>query len=91
MALKFPTIPEPTPDNTYEVVRALKDTVELITGQRGSDAAVFVRVFNEDIEPGVSNSKYTHADIKRGDFWVKKSTGKIYVWDDRTKFWVAST
>lgn len=87
---KFPTIQEPSQDPAlnYDMLRSLKDTAELVTGQRTNGGARFARVFNEVIEPGMSNSKFRRSDIQEGDFWVNRLKKTLYFWDATSSFWI---
>lgn len=73
MSKAFAAIPEPMPtmESMLNTVQALKQTVELLTGQRGNVAPT--RVF-------VQNGKPTPERV--GDIWVNTSaTNKVLVWD----------
>lgn len=61
MALIYPSIPDPTnnADSLLNTVRALKQVVEQLTGQRANGAAAHVFAQND---PPVA--------IAYGDFWI---------------------
>lgn len=87
---KLPTIPQPTQDvqSLYQSVLALKEAVEMLTGQRKGADAPSCRLFKGVIEPGKPGSGVLVTSLQDGDFWFNSSaTQKLRAWDDRTKFW----
>jgi hypothetical protein len=69
----FPSIPDPQSnvDSLYSTVRALKYTVELLTGQSGAVAAA--RVFVQAPVP---------SPLASGDLWIDTSrNNKLLTWD----------
>lgn len=67
----YPSIPDPTSDgDLLQVVRSLKQAVEILTGQRGASPAVTVYPAVEPPNnPGV------------GDLWVRTTDHRVYMWD----------
>ena len=67
----YPTISDPTSDgNLLDVVRQLKQAVEILTGQRGaSPAATVYKSVDPPTNPGTN------------DLWVRTSDHRMYLWD----------
>lgn len=81
MSKAFPSIPDPLPniESLFDVVNALKQSVELLAGQRGSVAPN--RVFVQSTTPTAERA---------GDIWVNTgNNSKIYCWDG--KVWTTVT
>ena len=73
MSKIFPSIPEPVGNNTslLDVVRAMKHSIELLTGQRGTVSPT--RVFVQSATPTAERT---------GDLWVCTSANnRMRVWD----------
>ena len=73
MSRVFPSVPDPQAnlDSLYDVVRTMKQSIELLTGQRG------------DVAPArVSSSDTPPTPLAPGDMWVNTaSNNKLFVWD----------
>ena len=68
----FPTIPEPVKgneDSVYACIKAMKQTLEAMTGQRGDTPVA--RVFCQDTQP---------VAVKKGDLWMVQKSGSLYYW-----------
>lgn len=81
MSRIFPSIPDPQANtqSLYDVVRTMKQTIELLTGQSGTIAAARVTVANVPPTP-----------LASGDLWVNAvDNNKLYVWDGTS--WLAVT
>lgn len=67
----YPSIPDPIDENTLlPTVRALKQAVEILTGQRGNTpAATVYNATTTPMEPGV------------GDLWVRSTDQRMYTWN----------
>lgn len=92
--LSWPTIPDPSQDvsNHYNVLRALKDIVELITGQRGGAPAPITRTFATPTQPGAANSPILIRQLQAGDLWIDTgNAAKLNYWDATTKLWIPTT
>lgn len=73
MSKVYPSIPDPvgTIDSLLTTVRALKQSVETLSGQRGAHAPT--KVFVAEVQPTAHHS---------GDMWVDTSnSNKLRVWD----------
>ncbi len=73
MSRVFPSIPDPqaNTESLYDVVRTMKQSVELLAGQKGSVAAARVSVSAAPPTP-----------VASGDLWVNTgSNNKLFVWD----------
>lgn len=73
MSRVFPSVPDPQAniESLYDAVRTLKQSVELLTGQRGTVAAA-----------RVSASSTPPTPVASGDMWVNTaSNNKLFVWD----------
>jgi hypothetical protein len=77
---EFAAIPEPgaTLESVLDAVRALKNNVELLIGQRGNSPSA--RLFYQIAAPKSSETRI-------GDFWVRKDTKALLYWDGRE--WMA--
>lgn len=71
---EYSAIPDPgvTLESVLDVVRALKNNVELLTGQRGNSPAA--RLFYQADAPKFS-------ETRNGDFWLQKNTKTLLFWD----------
>lgn len=78
---KFPTIPDfvATPDSLAVSVRAIKDSVERITGQRQGESLGSPAMFIQEVAP--TNGRQT--SLGTGDLWIKPSTRVMSYWDGR--------
>lgn len=67
----FPTIPDPVSEDVLlPTVLALKQAVELLTGQRGNaPAAQVYRSVDPPPQPGTN------------DIWVRTTDQRVYIWD----------
>lgn len=73
MSKAFPSIPEPnqTSESMLGVIRALKQSVELLAGQRGNVAPT--RCYVQSATPTAERA---------GDIWINSGNGnKALVWD----------
>lgn len=92
--LTWPQVPEPVQDpNTHlDVLKALKQMVEMITGQRGGAPIPMVRVLITPIKPGASNSPYSVRQFQPGDLWIDTAnSAKLKYWDVGTQVWIPTT
>jgi hypothetical protein len=71
MSKTYPAIPDPiqTTDSMLNTIRALKISVELLTGQRGAVAPT--KVF---VQTGTPTAEQV------GDMWVNTTTNYLYFW-----------
>lgn len=76
----YPSVPEPSDNNVLDVLRTLKQTVELLTGQQKSKTFGAPRMFIQDTRP-VQGDK--------GDLYINQTTKKLYYWSGTE--WVALT
>lgn len=67
----YPSIPDPISEGSLlETVRALKQAVEILTGQRGaSPAATVYYSVDPPAQPGAS------------DLWVRTTDQRMYLWN----------
>ncbi len=66
----YPTIPDPVTDgDLITTVRALKQAVEILTGQRGDSPSATV-YYTVD-PPALAGSR---------DLWVRTTDGRMYMW-----------
>jgi hypothetical protein len=94
VAINQPTIPDPAQDPAthYEPIKALKEAVELLTGQRGGALAPLSRMFIINIPPGNPNSGISKTLLRKGDLWIDTSNNsKLNYWNAATKVWVPTT
>jgi len=75
------SIPEPNEDpaSMLLAIRALKEVVEGLTGQRPGKVAGAPRVFLQPIAP---DARAGFA-LSRGDFWISSGTDRLHYWDGR--------
>jgi hypothetical protein len=69
----FPSIPDPQAsiESLYDVVRTMKQSVELLAGQSGTVAAARVTVASAPPTP-----------VAAGDLWVStNANNKLFAWD----------
>lgn len=80
--LSYPSIPDPgqSQESLFQSVMALKQTVELLTGQRPGPTFGAPRLFIQSVIPVTSDT---------GDFWVNSSTNKLSYWNG--KAWILIT
>lgn len=81
MSRIFPSIPDPQANtqSLYDVVRTMKQTIELLTGQSGTIAAARVTVAAVPPTP-----------LAEGDLWVSsENNNKLFVWNGIS--WLAVT
>lgn len=80
--ISYPSIPDPTNtlEGIAESVRTMKQSVELLTGQRGGVSKGAPRMFVQTATPSTN-------DI--GDLWVNPVTGKLLYWSGSA--WTALT
>lgn len=78
MPSKFPTIPEfaRTPEEIATALRAVKQSVEMLTGQRQGESVGSPQVFVQAIQPNAAN----RGSLKTGDLWINTSTNKLNYW-----------
>lgn len=92
--LKWPQIPEPVqdPETHLEPLKAIKQIVEMIIGQRGGAPVPMARTFITVIKPGASNSPYTVRELQAGDLWINTgNNAKLNYWDAGTQVWIPTT
>jgi hypothetical protein len=79
----LPTIPEFTNDlaSIATALRAIKQSVEIIAGQRQGDSLGAPQMFVQENEPRVSRS----VSFKRGDLWINTFTKRLHYWTGQ--FW----
>lgn len=73
MSRLYPSVPDPQANtqSLYDAVRALKQAVELLTGQAGTLAAARIKV-----------SAVPPTALVAGDLWVNSAdNNKLFVWD----------
>lgn len=77
---KYPAIPEFTDDprSVATTVRALKEAVELLTGQRQGPALGAPLVFVQEDTP---SRAVRGAVFGRGDIWINTLTNKVSYWN----------
>lgn len=75
---KIPSIPEFTnsPDDLSTALRAVKQVVEQITGQRQGESKGAPQVFVQATEPKPA----LRISYKTGDFWIDTSTNTLKYW-----------
>lgn len=75
------TIPDFTsdPESIATAVRAMKELLEDLTGQRRGQGQGAPRVFVQTLRPDTRAG----AEIKPGDFWIQPAERKLYFWDGR--------
>lgn len=81
MSERINAIPDPTadPQSLLMAVRAIKEVVEGLTGQRPGTAGRSPRVYIQAVRPNAQ----TGALLSEGDFWIAKGTDKLFFWDGR--------
>jgi hypothetical protein len=77
----LPTIPDFTDDaaSIGTALRAMKQVVEIIAGQRQGPSFGAPQVFVQELEPVTSRV----TSFKTGDLWVNILTTKLFYWDGR--------
>jgi hypothetical protein len=75
----LPTIPDFTDDPTSiaTALRAVKQVVEIISGQRQGPARGAPQMFVQENEPITSRV----TSFKIGDFWINTLTKELHYWD----------
>lgn len=75
---KFPTIPEfaRTPEEISTALRAVKQSVEIMTGQRQGESYGAPQVFVKSTQPNAA----TNGTLKIGDLWINTSANTLYYW-----------
>jgi hypothetical protein len=70
---QYASIPAPTRDvdNLVACINALKQNVEMLTGQRGGEAVAAARVFVAEAQP---------VGVVSGDLWIVPSQNKMFYW-----------
>lgn len=94
MALKWPAIPEPGDQlpTLIEPLRALKNLLEMVTGQRTGAPVTMARIFKTDIRPGAANSTILVGDLKDADLWIDTANNnKLRFWNNATQVWIPTT
>lgn len=73
------TIPDFTtdPQSMATTLRAMKEILEDLTGQRRGQGTGSPRVFVQVIRP----DPRAGAELKSGDFWIQPAERKLYFWD----------
>jgi len=85
----WPTIEEPSADPSKQIgiLQAMKQTLEMLTGQRKAPIAT-ARAYVEPIAPGAVNSPIPVQQLRKGDFWINTaSSNKLNFWNDDLKSW----
>jgi hypothetical protein len=79
MSSKFPTIPEfaRTPGEIATALRAVKQSVEILTGQRQGESLGSPQIFIQAAQPNAAQQ----AALKLGDLWINTSTNKMNYWN----------
>jgi hypothetical protein len=79
---KYPTIPDfnTTPESMATALRAVKEAVGILCGQRQGDSLGAPEVYAQAFEP-----KGGDTSRKKGDFWVDTRVNKLNFWNG--KFW----
>lgn len=93
MAL-WPTLPDPAPDpNSWqELLRSVKQMLEMVTGQRGGAPVAIMRMYRADVAPGAANSTISLRNLQDGDIWIDTSnSNKIHFWNVATMAWVTTS
>jgi hypothetical protein len=91
---KWPTLPDPAPDPTgwQELLRSVKQILEMVTGQRGGAPTPIVRLYHTDVMPGAANSPVNLSDLQDGDVWINTaSSNKLNFWDIKTRSWLQTS
>ena len=80
--ISYPSIPDPnnTLESIGESVRTMKQSVELLTGQRTGVSRGAPRIF---VQPA------TPSTIDIGDLWINTATNKLLYWSGST--WTSLT
>lgn len=74
---KYPSIPEFTDLPSLMLsVRAVKDTVEQLAGQRQGDALGAPTMYVQATRPAVTRGVI----LKRGDFWIDTASDTLHYW-----------
>lgn len=78
---KYPTIPDflASVESMFPAVRALKASMEQITGQRQGQSLGAPDMFLQEGAPASARPE----NLKAGDLWIKPSTRKMSYWDGR--------
>lgn len=84
---KFPPIPDFTENlaSIGNALRAVKDSIEQLTGQRQGQSLGAPSVFVQPLEPTPGRS----SSLKRGDQWINDITDEMSYWDGQQ--WKALT
>ncbi len=77
----LPTIPDFTDDvaSMATALRAMKQVIEIVSGQRQGPSFGAPQVFVQELEPVTSRV----TSFKTGDLWVNKTTNALFYWDGR--------
>lgn len=75
----LPTIPDFTdePSSIGTALRAVKQVVEIVSGQRQGPSYGAPQMFVQENEPVTSRV----TSFKTGDFWINTATKKLNYWD----------
>ena len=82
MSNRFPSIPEFTkdPESMVAAMRAMKEALEQLTGQRTGGQVGYVAKFSGARAPSQDGKN----QIGPGDTWFNEATAALYVWTGKT-------
>ena len=82
MSNRFPSIPEFTkdPESMMTAMRAMKEALEQLTGQRTGIQVGYVAKFVGGRAPAQDGKN----QIAAGDQWFNEGTATLYVWTGKT-------
>ena len=77
----IPTIPEfvNTPEEMSTALRAIKLTLEIISGLRQGEGKGAPQMYVQAVEP----SRAASVTYKIGDLWVNTDSNRVYFWTGR--------
>lgn len=84
---RYPTIPDfiATTESMATALRAVKDVLEIIAGQRQGESFGAPSVFVQEQEPALQFRPL----LKEGDFWIKPERKRLHFWSGNE--WVEVT
>lgn len=82
MSNRFPAIPDFTnnPDSMVAAMRAMKEMLEQLTGQRAGPQQGYAAKFTGGKAPTPDGKN----SISSGDLWFNDATTTLYVWTGKT-------
>lgn len=96
MSTLFPVIPDiqDDPSTHATALRAMKDMLEQIAGQKNTSLLVHVRTYISAVDPVSLPELKGHADkqLRSGDQWIDLThSNKLKFWDPKIKNWRSTT